>query len=44
MKSVLNPQRAHKVQGLSLEQGVTDFDLRKQKHVDQDKCILRSVG
>ena len=34
----------HKVQGLSLEQGVIDFDLKKQKSFEQDKCILRLVG
>ena len=35
----------HKVQGLSLEEGVIDFDLRTTKHhLGQDKCIMRSVG
>ena len=29
----------HKVQGISLEQGVIDFD-----HLEQGKCILHAVG
>ena len=34
-----------KVQNLSLEQGVIGFDLKKtQNHLDQDNCIVRSVG
>ena len=31
----------HKVQGLSLEQGV--IDLESENHLDQDKCILPLV-
>ena len=34
----------HKFQSLGLEQGVIDFDLRRRKHLDHDKCILGSVG
>ena len=34
----------HKVQGLSLKQGVIDFDLRKQNHLGQGKYILHSLG
>lgn len=37
--------RLGKVQGLSLEQSVIDFDLRKyENHLGQDKYILRLVG
>ena len=34
----------HKAQGLRLDQDVSDFNLQKKNHLDQEKCILCLVG